>query len=207
MSRPQLHLISVDGDLDLRLNMGDGPATPTQGFSGYETVNRVRRVGMTAFVGTQPFAQDVPVMLDGFGENRSIERQLERLEEFGGATIFRAFGPIHRPSNESGLRYIFGDEPEFGEAIRAEDGTLIRQRLTLKLEQFVSADQAGKKQEPKIGVGKAIPLTCTTRKGDTLEKIAFRLYHDASRWKEIAKLNGLHGAHRVLPPGKELRLR
>lgn len=201
--RPQLHLISTDKQLDLHLNMGDGPATPTAGFSGYETISRVRRTAMTSFIGTQPFAQDVPVMLDGYRENRSIERQLEKLLEFGGRTKFHAFGPIHR----EGEIYVFGDEPEFGEAIRAEDGTLIRQRLTLKLEEFVSPDLAGrKKHEGKMGLADAVPLEYVTRKGDTLEKIAFRLYHDASRWKEIGRLNDIHDPHRVLPAGRHLTL-
>src|SRR5580765_3305428 len=110
MSHPQLHLISLDKSVDIHVDMGDGPATPTAGFSGYETVSRIKRTGMTAFVGMQPFAQDVPVLIDGYRENRSIERKLEQLLSLGGATKFMAYGPIHR----EGGPYIFGDEPEFG---------------------------------------------------------------------------------------------
>lgn len=206
MSHPQLHLVSADGSLDLKLNMGDGPATPTAGFAGYETVQRIRKKSMTAFVGVEPFAQDVPVMLDGYGENRSIERQLEKLLEFGGGTRFNAYGPIHRPSNGNGDLYIFGDEPEFGETIRASDGTLLRQRLTLKLQEFVPARISGRKRG-KTGVGQAVPLTFTVF-GDinTLAKIANHEYHDWTRWKEIGKKNGLSDPHRVLPAGRVLKL-
>lgn len=202
MSRPQLHLVAVDGSIDLKMSMGDGPATPTAGLSGYESIKRIRRKSMTAFVGTEPFAQDVPVMLDGFRENRSIERQLERLEEFGGSTRFRAYGPIHH----EGDVYVFGDEPEYGDAIRAEDGTLLRQRLTLKLEEYVPAVIAGTRRGGREAVGQAQPVEYTTRKGDTLEKIAFRLYHDKSRWKEIARKNGLTDPLKRFPAGKKLKL-
>jgi hypothetical protein len=206
MSRPQLHLISDDGDLDLKMSMGDGPATPTAGLSGYETIKRVRRKAMTSFVGTEPFAQDVPVMLDGYREGRSIERQLDLLLDFGGTTKFKAFGPIHRPSDGTGDLYFFGDEPEFGDAIRDEDGTLLRQRLTLKLEEFVPANLAGKPRRRNERIGQSRPLSYTTVKGDTLAKIAHKLYHDWTRWKEIGRKNGLSDPHRVLPPNKELKL-
>jgi hypothetical protein len=205
--RPQLHLVSVDHKLDLKLNMGDGPATPTAGFSGHETISRIRRKGMTSFIGVQPFAQDVPVLLDGFRENRSIEPQLERLLEFGGATKFRAYGPIHH----EGDVYVFGDEPEFGtipsvDVIRAEDGTLLKQRLVLKLEEFVPANEAGRKKEGKMGLSDAVPLEYVTVQGDTLAKVAHKLYHDWTRWKEIGRKNGIHDPHKVLPAGKTLIL-
>ncbi len=203
MSRPQLHLLSMDGQLDLKLSMGDGPATPTAGLAGYETVSRVRRKAMTAFSGLEPFQQDVPVMLDGFREDRSIERQLERLEEFGGSTRFHAYGPIHR----EGDVYVFGDEPEYGDAIRAEDGTLVRQRLTLKLMEFVAADIAGRRVgRGRTDVGPGRPVAYTTVAGDTAGKIAHKLYHDWTRWKEFGPKNGIKDPHKVLPAGRTLTL-
>jgi len=210
--RPQLHLISLDKRLDLHVNMGDGPATPTAGFAGHEVVDRVRRKSMTSFVGVEPFAQDVPVMLDGFRENRTIQRQLDKLLEFGGSTRFRAYGPIHG----EGLVYIFGDEPEFDTTpssgvIRAEDGALLRQRLVLKLQEYVAPGLAGKKREGKMGLSEARALEYVTRKGtakepETLANIANRLYHDYSRWKEIGRKNDIHDPHRVLAPGLHLKL-
>lgn len=202
MSRPQLHLISLDKQLDLKLNMGDGPATPTAGLAGYETVSRVRKKAMTAFKGLEPFQQDVPVMLDGFREDRSIERQLERLEEFGGSTRFHAYGPIHR----EGDVYVFGDEPEYGDAIRAEDGTLVRQRLTLKLMEFVAADVAGRRVSRGRELGPSRPVAYTTVEGDYLALIAHKLYHDESRWQEIGRKNKIRDPYRVLPVGRTLTL-
>jgi len=207
LARPFLHLVSVSGDLDLKLAMGDGPATPTAGMAGYETISRVRRKAMTAFVGIEPFQQDVPVLLDGYADNESIERALEKLEEFGGRTQFRAEGPIHRPGDV----YVMGDEPEYGEAIRNQHGTLVRQRLTLKLMEFVPATYAGKKRDTrKAGkIAAAIPLTYTTMAGDTLWAITvkfFGAFEAAGNWKRLGKLNGISDPWRVLPKGRTIVL-
>jgi LysM domain len=203
LNRPFLHLISVDGSLDLKLAMGDGPATPTAGMAGTEVVSRRRRKGMTTFAGLEPFQQDVPVLLDGYADNESIERQLGKLEEFGGATRFKALGPIHHP----GEIYRMGDEPEYGEAIRSSDGTLVRQRLTLKLMEDVPVAAGKRGSGKKVGkLGSAIPLTYTTVAGDTLGKIANKLWREWDRWKEIGVLNGIDDPHRVLKAGRTLIL-
>lgn len=202
MSHPQLHITCDDPKVDLRVDMGDGPATITAGHAGWETVPRVRRKAMTAYAGVQPLQQDVPVLLDGSRENRSVQRQLDQILSLGEKVIFKAFGPIH---NEGDL-YIFGDEPEFGETIRAEDGTLVRQALTLKLMEYVPADQAGKREGLRVAVGQAEALSYTTVQGDTLAKVAFKIYHDWRRWKEIGDKNGLSDAHKVLKAGRELKL-
>ena len=41
--------------------------------------------------------------------------------------------------------------------------------------------------------------------GDTLSLIAWREYHDTSKWRDIAEANGLTSI-RDLPPGLELRI-
>lgn len=205
MSRPQLHLICDDPKVDLKVNMGDGPATPTAGFAGREVVPRNQRKGMTSFVGTEPFQQDVPVLLDGYRENRSVERALEQLLSLGGNAVFKAYGPIHR----EGIDYVFGEDPEFGtepgkEVIRAQDGTLLRQALTLKLMEYVPATVIGHRH--KMDIGQAVPVSYRTKQGDTLIKVAQAVYHDWRRWKEIGQKNGITDPHRVLPAGMPLTL-
>jgi nucleoid-associated protein YgaU len=161
---------------------------------------------MTSFVGTEPFQQDVPVLLDGLAEENSVQHQLDLIESLGGSAKFRAFGPIHHPSQGPNDLWVFGGEPEFGEVIRDNDTTLFRQALTLKLMEFVSPNLAGQKKEPKIGVGRGVALTYTTVQGDTLIKIAHKVYGDWKRWKEIGQKNGISDPHRILPAGRTLKL-
>lgn len=205
MSTLQLHLICKDPRVDVKVNMGNGPATPTAGFAGWEVRERVRRKGMTTYVGKPPFQQDVPVLLDGYRENRSVERTLEQLLKLGDDVVFKAYGPIYYP----GKNFVFGEDPEFGtgpaECARSRDGTLVRQALTLKLMEYVPATAVGRRRA-KIGIGQAVPLTYRVRRGDTLIKIAQRLYHDWTRWKAIGRKNNIHDPHHEIRPGRVLDL-
>lgn len=202
----KLHLVCRNPAVDIEVPMGDGPATPTAGFVGYEDVERINRRAMTAAVGLPSFQQDVPIILDGYRESRSIERQLEQVLSLGGHSIFTASGPIF----ESGSRFVFGDEPEFGEMIRNASGALLRIRLVLKLKRYVSADEAGRRAGVKPKVSDNIPLSYTTPGGETLWEIVgkfFGLFEVASHWQEIGRLNRITDPYRVLSAGRVIKLR
>lgn len=200
--------------LQMSIRMGDGPATPTAGVAGWEEIQRIEDRAMTSRVGLPAFQQDVPIMLDGWIEGKSVEPRLRKLLSLK-HSVFVAEGPIF----ESGSKFVFGDEPEYGEMIRRTDGTLVRVRLTLKLMKFVRPDLAGherkhkaKSERGRIGNpaksgGTPFPgfrYTCSA--GDTLVKIAVKCYGDRSRWKEIGKLNHITDPHRKLDAGKVLKL-
>lgn len=200
-----LRLTCAELNVDITVSMGGGPATPVSGFAGWETIERVEGKALTDRGGVEPFGQEVPVFLDGYAKGNSVQRQLDELMKLGGedGEPFRAFGPIHRP----GIRYVFGGEPEFGDAIRDDDGTLLRQELTLKLLEYVPPDQL-RRRKRRIGLSgnEAVGGTYTTKKGDTLAKIAARLLNDWKRWREIGNKNDIHDPHRVLPAGRRLKI-
>lgn len=211
---PRLHLISTDPPIDIRLDLGDGGATPTGGLSGYGTVPRQGRKAMTAYEGEEPFQQDVPVFVDGYSDDKSIELTIRRIFQLGGKTIFVAHGPIFKP----GIRYVYGSTPDFNgsESIRDETGELQRMEFTLHLMEYVPGDQAGPKKrrvpkhqrgEPGKTGGTAYPgYSYTTVEGDTLIKVAQKLYGEWEEWKAIGKKNGLTDPHKVLKPGTRLLL-
>lgn len=202
----RLHLRCGDPHVNIEVNMGDGPATPTAGFAGWEVISRVRRKGMTGYVGVPPFQQDVPVFLDGYADGESVEQHLAQLLSLGDDAVFWADGPIWRPRQH----YVFGEEPEFGETIRAQDGTLVRQALTLKLMEYVPADVSGprKKGNPKRTGGTEFPGNTYTvaQGGETLHEVAARLYGDWHEWRAIGKRNDIANPLRKLPARMVLKL-
>jgi hypothetical protein len=204
----KLRLICPNPQVDISVEMGDGPSTPTAGFAGWEVTDRENGKGITERVGLQPFQQDVPIFLNGYAQDHSIERQLTEILSLGDedAEPFKAFGPIDR----SGIKYVFGGEPDFGEVIKDDDGDRLRQRVTLKLMEYVRPDvvkeRRKKKHHQRMGVGEAQALTYTTKQGDTLARIAQKLLGDLRRWREIGDKNGIHDPFKVLKPGLVLKL-
>ncbi len=204
--------------IDIMVRLGDGPATPTAGFASWEVVDRVEGKGVTDRVGAPPFQQDVPIFLDGYAKDNSIQGQLNTLLRLGGpdAVPFRCTGPIHKPH----LRYVFGGEPEFGEAIRddsEDDGRLLRQRVTLHLLEYVSPDTI-RRRKRKIGISNAVvashamglsdavPLSATVRAGDNLQTIVARELGDWTLWQEVGRKNGIRDPFKKLDPGRVIRL-
>jgi len=204
----KLRLICPSPEVDISVEMGDGPSVPTAGFAGWEVTDRENGKGITERVGLQPFQQDVPIFLNGYGQDHSIERQLAEILSLGdeGAEPFKAFGPIDR----SGIKYVFGGEPDFGEVIRDDDGDRLRQRVTLKLMEYVHPDivkeHRKKKHRQRIGVGQAEALSYTCQKGDTLARVARKLLGNWERWKEIGSKNGIKDPFKVLKAGRVLKL-
>jgi len=195
--------------------MGDGPATPTAGAAGWEVASRTGgRRSITTRGSAPPFQQDVPIVLDGYRKERSVQRQLEQILSLGAedAEPFRAYGPIHR----DGRLFVFGGEPDFDEQIRDdnEGNNLIRVRMTLKLMEYVRPDRVKERKRRRkrrkgngpIAAGVAVGGTYTTSKGDTLQSIAANLFLDWKRWKEIGDKNGLTDPNRKLPAGKVLKI-
>lgn len=199
----KLRLVASRPAVDIQVPMGDGPATPTAGYAGWEEVQRIERRALTSFQGLPAFQQDVPIMLDGWSEDRSIERQLEEVEKLGGNVVFRAIGPIFH----SGSKFVFGGEPEYGEMLRASDESLLRVRMTLKLMKYVSPQLVGAKPKPKHGLSMGTALEYTVHgDDDTLAKIAYAQYHDRSRAIVIGRLNNITDVHKKLKLGRKLKL-
>ena len=96
------------------------------------------------------------------------------------------------------------------ETLREGDGDIT---LTLTLREYKSASELAKNADGAVqSAGKTaradervLPKTRTVKRGDTLWGIACELYGDGTRWREIAKKNGVTEP-RKLPVGKVLVL-
>jgi nucleoid-associated protein YgaU len=82
------------------------------------------------------------------------------------------------------------------------DGVPIRARLSITLKEYKTvAEQLneGPKNSPDV------EKSYTVVRGDTLSRIAFQVFRDASRWRDIARANKIRDPRR-LPPGLTLTI-
>lgn len=224
----ELRIIAKSRKIDITVPMGDGPATITGGFGGWKPVERLDDIAFSSWEGQEPLTQDVPILLDGWGANpQSIERQLNTLFKLGrdftgprsAPPPFKVWGPVYYPKKT----WVLGDDGitlGTDDTIRLEDGTVVRQSLTLHMMEFVNPNQIRQDSHHSIGPGRVVPGggdslvfpaevvggTYTTKEGDTLQKIAARLYGEWQQWKAIGRKNGLTDPFAKLPAGMKLIL-
>lgn len=224
----EVRIIAKSRKIDITVQIGDGPATLTGGLGGWKTVERLDDIDFSSWEGQGPLMQDVPILLDGWDRNpQSVERELNTIFKLGrdfsgprsAPPVFTLYGPVYYP----GKNWVLGDggiDLDTDGTIRLDDGTLVRQSLVLHLIEYVNPTQIRPNKQHKIGPGEVVPGggasllfpaevvggTYTTKAGDTLQKIAAKLYHEWEAWKAIGAKNGLNDPNAKLPVGTKLIL-
>src|SRR5262245_22666969 len=104
MSEVRIRARDREVAIDIRVPMGNGPATITGGLGGYEVVERHDNVGVTDWSKQQPITQDVPLLLNGYEAGRSVEREWNTIKRLGLRSsadrrppVFTVEGPIEFP--------------------------------------------------------------------------------------------------------------
>lgn len=200
-------LIITGRGINMKLRMGSGPAAPTGGIGGYEEVTRPRDTPILDPSGQPLRRQTVPVMLNGWSENNSVQRLLNRIEDLGKGEPppnFKLHGPVH----DTNLRWVLEDISYDDGAIRNTNGILVRQPLTLAFCEYVRPDQirirGRKKKAGGPRVDDAFPYK--TKAGETLHRVAAQRLGNANLWKQIAGA-GTNDPDKSIKPATTLRLK
>lgn len=214
----KLHIVAPSVDVDVEILMGNGPATPNGGLGGWQQKERPDAKSMTEWTGQETIMQSVPLLLNGFMEGNSIQGQANDIIALGRKTVddevppvFRMFGPIHFGWLPWVLESIDWGEAE-DQVIRDSNTRLMRQEVTLHVAEYEGPDSIRTKRIRKaFGTGATIGIGAPgnvyiVSDGDTLGKIAAKLYGDRSRWKEIGDKNGINDPNQELKAGRELKL-
>lgn len=201
--------------------LGDGVAKPTTG-GGWAVVPRPKWVGFTEWEGVDPYRMTIPLVFDGFAEDRSVELDIETLRQMmrpldtprTRPPIVRLIGPIPLSHLNWGIQNI-----DYGDELRRSDGQRVRAFFTLEVIEWIQADVLfGMRRSPAVAAAEAAPTnpdtpaaapasgkTYTVKRGDTLSAIAARQLGNSNRWREIADMNGIRDP-RTLKVGQVLRL-
>jgi hypothetical protein len=198
---PRLHLVAW---------LGQEPPTVTGGYGGWEKIARPRRLAITRWSGREPYQMSVPIVIDGFAENESIEVEISRLERMalphpnpgGEPPLIKINGPV--PHDD--LIWVIDSILWASSWRRRRDGHRIRQEATVNLIDYVAEDVLGKKNAAARARERAVRgeaknvagyRTYVVKKGDTLPRIAAKQLGDANRWREIARINNIRDPYHL----------
>lgn len=205
----------------LRFSLDPAAVTPGGGVGGWEEVGHPKRESSTEWTGTPLRTLTVELVLDSTRLRDDVENAVRILEVWGRrqsvhrhpAVLAFAWGVW------GGYRWVVSDLG-YGDAYYDTTGRRIRQDVTVELLEYrapvlalTPAKRAapakaapGKPGKPSSGKPPAPSgKTYTVKRGDTLSRIAQTQLGKASRWPELARLNGLRDPNK-LTPGQRLRL-
>lgn len=195
--------------------LGDGaPVASAQG--GWEQVARPKWKAFTVWGGQNAYSMTLPIVLDGFAEDASIEPDLERLRRMmriiegvnNEPTVVKVSGPVPL----SHLNWVINDIKHDAEIRRDSDGQRVRAMLTLDLLEHMSTSlvvtskTSPAKKAQEASKKPVSTKTHTVKSGDTLWAIAVKYLGNGNRWKEIQSLNGGPRDPKKLQIGTVLRI-
>lgn len=215
------HYITFSSDdaahLPVKVLLKDPPKITVSG-SKWETVDRIRRTGMTLWRGRDPVEQTISVLFDGWSDASDVTFDMLNLDRMSrptpdgdqppvvhmdGATFRRDIDDwiiVDIAWGDDVIRDIVDGSPV---VLRADAVVTLREylppdRLKLPGTQDTTTTKAKVKPRPKSQF-------YTTKKGDTLKTIAKAQYGDYSKWRDIAKANNIRDPDH-LKPNVRLRL-
>lgn len=181
--------------LSLTALLGADGGKLTAGYGAWSEVSIPRRPSITQWAGAPLFGMDLSLLLDGWGGQVSIERQIVTIDKLatrqpGMLTppSLRIFGAVPRPQT----RWVIAGV-EWGEALRSiVTGERLRQEVTLHLMEY--REDTDLLSLPRGTATSKAPRKYKVKRGDNLKTISARMLGKSSKWPDIVKLNkGLRG--------------
>jgi LysM repeat protein len=225
---------SASGSVSALLD--DTTPTITDGYGGWQEVQRARRTAYVDWPGKNTLKMQVGIVFDGFMAETDVSGQVKTLEGMA-LPVDGTLAPPHVTISgfvpHTDLTWVI-DTITWGETDRNAKGILIRQKLTVTFWQYVPEDiivkslasktrtaSKAKSAAPKgtatrsfsrstYGYDPTIAAPATTlyvaKAGDTLNSIAAKQLGDYKRWTEIADLNHLTNPFAKFKGGEKLKV-
>lgn len=221
--RGRVRITAAQGPANLRVTVVGYLASPpdiTPGVGGWEATARAQQRPARWWAGTPETTMTLNLILDR-SITPDVQTELRQLVALGrrrgtmsAPQAVRVSGDIFDPYTlNNGLWVITG--LNLGDRIVGRNGSLRQQHVTVTLADYepVTAIRALTVKRTRSAANKPRKRTITTRKGDTLRKIAVRELGQSTAWQKIRTWNPKQfkgkgvGADEPLKPGLRLVLK
>jgi LysM repeat protein len=215
--------------LSVLCELGDTPPCPTDGYGGWQPVDKQRDLGLAIWQGFRPMAIDMPLMLDNFAAGESVEDAFHVLEAMAGrgprrqgVTTGQRFEPPELVVNTGGVmlqdahvspggRWVIANLQVDDQSIEVNShGNWTRVAVIVSLLEHEQAGtlatQTAEARKRIAASAPSVRVTYKSKSGDTLLSIARSQLHDSSRWPELATLNHLRDPRAKIKTNTNIRL-
>lgn len=190
--------LTADNGLELTLLLDEASPVITDGYGGWETVSRPKRVALTRYAGRNPVKQDIAFMFDGWGEGISQEPQIGALELMSVAPGDLAEPPkitLSGMALKTELTWVvdsidWDNQETIWSRVNSDGPVRLRQKGVLHLIEFVDDTVITTPAQPVVLQGKKGPAKkITTPDGMTIKQVAQLVYNDPDKWMIIYNAN------------------
>lgn len=204
---------SDDPSLTIVSELGDAAPRVTDGYGGWEPVDRARRVALTTWRGSQPITVELELFIDNLAEGKTIEPVIDVLEALAGRGRRSSGGepPLlkvdtagvmpHDLTASPDVRWVItGLEWNDEDTIVNHAGNRIRAGVVVTLLQYVRDSRLEDRAlaaRRRAQARKGAKRVYTAKQGETLITIARDKLGDPGRWTELAKLNNIRDPRSV----------
>lgn len=199
-------MFTASNGLTLSVMAAETSSALTQGFGGWEEVERPKRVSMTRFKGKPLFKQDVPVLFDGWpdGGNQEVAiSKLIRMSQQAGVNAppptIRISGPVQRKDLTWVIENITWDTENVIREMVHGASVRMRQGATVHLMQYV---------DDKVLVTPAKPKVATKvvdAKGKTPKQLSQEMYGSPDFWQMFQDATGkIFNPRKPIPKGTKV---
>lgn len=185
--------------------LGDGAPEISDGYGGWQVIDRARNVGLVQWNGRNPLTIKIPIMFDNFADGTSLEPDIRQLEKMAGAEInmkqpplvlINSMGVVPHDAHDATQNDWVISEIEWGDSDRNEWGNRVRQAATVTVMEYTYDDVIG-------GIG-ARPSSKSKKKArgknkrrhyvvhganETLVSIAHKELKNSHLWRRIRDVN------------------
>jgi hypothetical protein len=194
-----LRSVSPPG-LELKFQYDPEQLVMQKGVGGWSEVDRPRRPTALEWTGQPLHTLDLDLLYDQWPDGH-VENEMFALAILALPTAQTGEPPILSVAYAGldGYRWVIQD-CTFGDELRRSDGKRCRQQVTVNLLEWrglAIVNGPAAKFNATATVTTSRPKTYTVRAGDTLSTIAAKQLGSASKWQQIATLNGLRDPNRI----------
>lgn len=198
-----------------------GISVDSASYGGWSTIDRPKDVGLLNWDGFGPLVLTIPILLDGWTTQTSVEEDFANLEKMAGRgagvggrtqppaitlSTSDGFGALvpHNFNGES-LKWVITGL-EWGDQLRRPgSGHRVRQAATITVTQFTSTNAEELSVAKRNNTHGRRHRVHVVKKGESLMRIARSEYGTSDRWQDIAKANDIRDP-RHLRVGMRLKL-
>lgn len=137
-----VRISSTDPPVTVHARLADERPNPSSGYGGWEEVERPRRKPITTWKSQPGLQLELPLLLDGWADDRSVEHEISQVEKLGLPTAADGEPPQLKIAAAGGMvphqtvTWVVADL-SWGDALANEQGNRVRQQFTLTLLQYV----------------------------------------------------------------------